>query len=177
MSIVSSSEDRRAPARTHRIETLYEEHAGRALRLAILLTGDRHRAEDLVQDAFVRIVGSFGHLRVRSSFGAYLNRTIVNLSRDRGRRLRLERREIEREGRAPRPPAEGQPDLGVREELLGALAALPHRQRAAIVLRYYQDLSERDVADALGCSVTAAKALITRGMETLRKTVRGEIDG
>ena len=168
MVLASGTEERAVTGRGGKMDRLYDEHAAEAMRLALLLTGDRHQAEDLVQDAFLRIFGSFAHVRVRTSFRGYLNRTIVNLSHDRGRRLRLERREIEREGRAIRPQDERQPDVAGREEMLDALRSLPHRQRAAIVLRYYQDLPEREVADALGCSLSAAKSLITRGMETLR---------
>jgi RNA polymerase sigma-70 factor (sigma-E family) len=174
MGMASGTDDRQTMrARGARIDRLYAEHAGDAMRLALLLTGSREHAEDLVQDAFVRIFGSFAHLRVRTSFRAYLNRTIVNLSRDRGRRQRLERREIERE-RGARPPSQDMPDFGARQEVLDALRALPHRQRAAVVLRYYQDLSERQVADALGCSLTAARSLVARGVETLRAGMRGE---
>ncbi|HEV2756378.1 MAG TPA: sigma-70 family RNA polymerase sigma factor [Actinomycetota bacterium] len=160
--------------RPARIERLYAEHAPGAMRLALLLTGSREQAEDLVQEAFVRIFGSFAHLRIRTSFRAYLNRTIVNLSRDRGRRRRLERREIEREGRSARAGAYALPDVGAQQEVLDALRALPQRQRTAVVLRYYEDLPEQQVADALGCSLSAAKSLISRGMETLRATMRGE---
>ena len=158
-----------------RLDELYSAHASAALRLAILLTGDRHRAEDLVQDAFVRITGRFGHLRAKSAFGSYLNRTIVNLAKDQGRRAGLERRELQKErdavARAQQP---SMPDLATRKEILDALLVLPYRQRAAVVLRYYQDLSEQQVADTLGCSLSAARSLISRGMESLRKQLRGE---
>ena len=178
MGTMSGAEERRTvTARAERIDRLYAEHAPGALRLALLLTGSREQAEDLVQDAFVKIFGSFAHLRIRTSFRAYLNRTIVNLSRDRGRRSRLEQREIERERNAPRPDAYAMPDLGAREEVLAALLALPHRQRAAVVLRYYEDMSEQQVADTLGCSLGAARSLITRGRESLRADMRGEGSG
>ena len=159
-----------------RLEELYATHAPAGLRLAILLTGDHHRAEDLVQDAFVRITGRFGHLRFREAFGSYLNRTIVNLAKDHGRRSNLERRELQKErdavARAEQP---SMPDLAGRKEILDVLLLLPYRQRAAVVLRYYQDFSEQQVADTLGCSYPAARSLVTRGMETLRKQLRGEL--
>src|SRR5687768_17503118 len=124
------------------------------MRMAFLLTGDRELAEDLVQDAFVRIVGRFGHLRIRRSFASYLNRTIVNLAKDKGRRLQLERRHLATTGTSPVPEA-AVTDVGLKDELLRALQTLPHRQRAAVVLRYYQDLSEQQVADTLDVSLTA----------------------
>jgi RNA polymerase sigma factor (sigma-70 family) len=73
------------------LEDLYVRHAPAALRLAFFLTGDRELAQDLVQDAFVRIAGRFGHLRTPDAFEAYLRRTIVNLFTSHLRRLRLER--------------------------------------------------------------------------------------
>jgi RNA polymerase sigma factor (sigma-70 family) len=67
------------------------------------------------------------------------------------------------------------PDVGARDELRAALATLPMRQRAAVVLRYYRDLPEQQVAQALGCSVTAARSLVFRAMETLRTQIsRGD---
>lgn len=152
---------------------LYERHAPAAGRLAYLLTADRAQAEDLVQDAFVRMVGRFRHLRVPDAFDAYLRRTIVNLHTSQLRRKRVERAYLERERRTGEL-ADEMPDVGVREELWRALQRLPGRQRAAVVLRFYEDLSERATAEALGCSPAAAKALVARAMETLRDQIRGE---
>ena len=152
---------------------LYVRHAPAAVGLAYLLTGDRGLAEDLVQDAFVRSTGRFQHLRNRDAFEAYLRRTVVNLFTSHLRRKRVERAYLEREGRVAGRPVTGDPvELGVREELWAAVHRLPERQRAAVVLRYYEDLSERDVAEVLRCSVPAVKSLVARGMETLRQLVR-----
>ena len=146
---------------------MYAEHAGPAMRLAFLLTGDKHLAEDLVHDAFIRMFSRFRHRREPDSFGAYLNRTIVNLSRDHFRRRARETKHLESE-RAAVSRATAEPNVEERYALLSMLQVLPPRQRAAVVLRHYQDLSERQVADALDCSHGAAKALIARGMEALR---------
>jgi RNA polymerase sigma-70 factor (sigma-E family) len=151
---------------------LYERHAPAAGRLAYLLTGDRVLAEDLVQEAFVRVVGRFRHLRVPDAFEAYLRRTIVNLHTSQLRRRRLERAYLEREGRAEASTTD--PDIDAREELWRAVLALPPRQRAAVVLRFYEDLSERETADALGCSPSAAKSLVARAMQTLRARIESE---
>ena len=161
-------------AQSARLEDLYAAHAPGAFRLALLLTGDRSLAEDLVQDAFVRITGRFRHLRSREAFASYLNRTVVNLSRDRARRSQIERRELERERRAASEVTVETPDLASRHEVMSSLLTLPYRQRAAVVLRYYQDLSEQQVADALDISLSAARSLIARGIETLRKDMRGD---
>ena len=83
-----------------RLGELYVRHASDAVRLAYLLTGDRALAEDLVQDAFVKLAGRLVHLRDRGAFEAYLQRTVVNLSRSHFRRRKVERAYVEREGRA-----------------------------------------------------------------------------
>lgn len=165
-----------APAVTdaNRLADLYERHAPAAGRLAYLLTGDRALAEDLVQEAFVRVVGRFRHLRVPDAFEAYLRRTIVNLHTSHLRRRRLERAYLEREGGTARPGPTVMPDVGVREELWRALLDLPPRQRVAVVLRYYEDLSERETADTLRCSVAAVKSLTARAMEALRARIGSE---
>jgi RNA polymerase sigma-70 factor (sigma-E family) len=157
----------------NKVDRLYAEHATPALRLAYLLTGDAHLAEDLVQDAFLRMFGRFRHLRDPGAFGPYLNRTIVNLSRDHFRRRQLEAKHLDRE-RASASRSTSQPDVGQQQMLVAALQDLPDRQRAAVVLRHHQDLSERQVAETLGCSLGAAKALIARGMETLRRNMEGK---
>lgn len=146
---------------------LYEAHADRAKRLAYLLTGDAELAEDLVQEAFVKLAGTFRGLRRPEAFGAYLRTTIVNLTRSHFRHLRSERSYLERERARPARHVE-QPDVASRTDLRSALAALPYRQRAAVVLRYYEDLSERQAADTLGLSLPALKSLVNRGMENLR---------
>src|SRR5919106_5731921 len=94
---------------------LYVRHVPAANRLAFLLTGDRVQAEDLVQDAFVRCVGRFGHLRAHEAFDAYLRRTIVNLHTSRLRRVRVEREFLAKEaGRVERTSMSSLPDVAVR---------------------------------------------------------------
>ena len=156
------------------LDELYARHIGAGVRLAYLLTGERADAEDLAQEGFVRCVGRFRHLRRPDAFDAYFRRAIVNLHTSRLRRRRLERSWLEREGRASAERVTSLPDVGAREDLWRALGALPARQRAALVLRYYEDLSERDTAEVLGCSVAAVKSLVARGGETLRGVIRGE---
>lgn len=155
------------------LSELYALHAPAATRLAYLLTGDGHLSEDLVQDAFVRAAGRFEHLRSSESFGPYLRRAVVNLSRGYFRRKRVERSFLARE--RARPPEITVPSsLEERDELWRALQHLPHRQRAAVVLRFYEDLSEHQAAEVLGCSQEALKSLVARAMRTLRTQMRGE---
>jgi RNA polymerase sigma-70 factor (sigma-E family) len=154
---------------------LYVRHVPAANRLAFLLTGDRSQAEDLVHDAFVRCVGRFGHLRAHEAFDAYFRRTIVNLHTSRLRRVRVERAYLSKEaGRAGHPPTSGLPDIAGHEDMWRRLGTLPPRQRAVLVLRYYEDLSERETADALRCSVAAVKSLTARATSALREGIRGE---
>ena len=157
--------------RASRLEELYERHAPEAVRLAYLFTSDRELARDIAQDAFVRVAGRFRYLRVPDAFDAYLRRTVVTLCLSHFRHERTAREHLEREASAP---VIDQPDLGDRDELRRALRRLPVRQRTAIVLHYYEDLSEADVAAAMSCSPSAARSLVSRGMETLRTIVRSE---
>lgn len=153
------------PAERGRLETLYAAHAPAAARLAYLLTGDRALAEDLVQEAFVRMFGRFRDLRNPEAFGAYLRKTVVNLTRSHFRRRGVERAYLEKESRRPEPPVE---QSGRRQEMWEALGSLTQRQRAAVVLRYYEDLTEAQTADVLGCAVGTVKSLVSRGLDELR---------
>ena len=150
------------------VQPLLEQAAG----YAYSITGNHADAEDAVQDAFVRMVGRYRDLRNPDAFAAYLRRTVVNLSHSHFRRLRVERAYVAREGARPAPAA---PELGAREEMWQALLHLPERQRTAIVLRYYEDLSEAETADAMRCPKGTVKSLVSRGIERLRQDVtRGE---
>jgi RNA polymerase sigma-70 factor (sigma-E family) len=156
-----------------RLAELYERHAAGAVRLAYLITGDRERARDVAQEAFVRVATAFRHRRFPDAFDAYLRRTVINLCTSHFRRARLERAVLEREAAEP-PRVDATSEPGVRDELRRALRRLPERQRVAVVLRYYEDLSEEDMARAMRCSVPAARSLLSRGMQTLRTIVDRE---
>jgi RNA polymerase sigma-70 factor (sigma-E family) len=156
----------------HGLEALYRAHAAEALRLGYLLTGERTLAEDLVQDAFVKVLGRFHDLRNREAFWWYLRRTIVNLSTSHFRRRRVERAWLERQ--PPQEAASFPPDLGDRERLREALMSLRPEQRAAIVLRFYEDLSEADTAEALGMPLGTVKSTVSRGLDRLRRQVEKE---
>ena len=149
-----------------RLADLYVVHAPEGIRLAFLLTGDWALAEDLVQDAFTRLVGRLQHLRDPGAFGAYLRRTIVNLATSHFRHRRVERSYLEREAAAP--SREGNPNEAVDETMHAVLLRLPQRQRAAIVLRFYEDLSDVQTSEILRCSPGTVRSLVSRGMKTLR---------
>jgi RNA polymerase sigma factor (sigma-70 family) len=151
-----------------RLSELYRWYADDAIRLAYLITGDRGLAEDLVQDAFVRLAGRGVHLRGSSvPFEPYLRRTVVNLANSHFRRRKIERRYEERESsmlRATRQDA----DLPSTEAAREALLQLPPRQRTALVLRFYLDLSVAQTAEAMGCRGGTVKALVSQGLGNLR---------
>ena len=162
-----------------RLGELYVRHASDAVRLAYLLTGDRALAEDLVQDAFVKLAGRLVHLRDPAAFEAYLQRTVVNLSRSHFRHRKVERAYVEREGPAmgSRTAAASDRSVGERDELWRAMERLSQRQRAAVVLRFYEDLSEERVAELLRCRPGTVKSLVSRGLQTMREEIRGATDG
>lgn len=150
------------------LEELYRVYAGQAHRLAYLLTGDLDIADDLAQEAFVRVASRFGHLRDRASFGHYLRRAVVNLVRNHFRRRSIERRYVATHGNR-KPAVSEMADVETRHDLWQLLQQLPTRQRIALVLRYYDDLSEQQAADVLGLSVRAVNSLVTRGLDQLRR--------
>ena len=156
-----------------RLEDLFVRYSPSAVKLAYLMTGDRELAQDISQEAFVRVAGRFRHREWPDSFDSYLRRTIANLCVSHFRHERVKREFIRRHG--PRVEATiEEPDLGTRDELRRVLRLLPARQRAAVVFRYYADLSEEQLADALNCSVPAARSLLSRGMKTLREAIESE---
>jgi RNA polymerase sigma-70 factor (sigma-E family) len=165
-----------SPSETHptnRLADLYARHVPATIGFAYGLTGNRTDAEDLVHEAFVRVVGRLRQLRTPDAFDAYLLRTVLNLHTSRLRRLRVERRYLARESsRSSYPVAPHDPSE--RDRIWRALDRLSKRQRAAVVLRYAEDRSERETADLLGCSVSAVKSLTARALETLRAELRGD---
>jgi RNA polymerase sigma-70 factor (sigma-E family) len=154
-----------------RLADLYVAHAPEGIRLAFLLTGDWALADDLVQDAFTRLVGRLQHLRDPGAFGAYLRRTIVNLATSHFRRRRVERAYLEREAAAP--SSEGNPNEALDGTMHAVLLRLPQRQRAAIVLRFYEDLSDVQASEILRCSQGTVRSLVSRGMKTLLSELAG----
>lgn len=146
----------------------YLRYSDEAYRLAYVLTGDHHVAEELAQEGFVRLWARFGDWRDSTWFDAYLRKTIVNLSRSRARRLKRERTYAERERGENAGRTAQFPDVEGSQEMWQALMQLPQRQRAALYFRYYEDLSEVETADILGCSRGALKSLVLRGLKKLR---------
>ena len=158
-----------------RLDELYRLHFVDMLRLAYLMTGDRASAEDIVQEAFVRVAGRFVELRNPDAFGPYLKKTVINLCRKQFRRNKVERAYADREARQS-VASTSQPDVPAQQAIRAALLRLSPRQRAALVLRFYGDLAEREIAEALGCRPGTVKSLIARGIEALRAEIGSEAD-
>jgi RNA polymerase sigma-70 factor (sigma-E family) len=144
---------------------LIAERGPALLATATLLAGGRAAGEDLLQGALERMMRAWR--RIDGDREGYLRRTMYHLAVDS---WRMRRRRPEVLG-AFEPPA--QPDgtdrLDLRQALVQALGGLPPRQRAALVLRYWEQLSEAEAADVLGCSVGTVKSATSRGLARLRE--------
>jgi RNA polymerase sigma factor (sigma-70 family) len=136
-----------------------------------LYCGDRDVAEDIAQEVLVRVCREWGRVRKLDSPQAWAYRVGTNLAHSHFRRRGVERRALRR--LAIRTEAEPSlspgPESG--DEIMGALAQLPHRQRTAILVRYYLDLSVRDAAEVMGCPEATVKTLTRRGLRALGEVV------
>ena len=153
---------------------VYAAHHAEALRLAYLLCGNAERAEDAVAEAFVRVYRQMRRSEIHSP-RAYVRRAVVNEVNSRFRRLALERREASKRSgdlRGARSPDDA---LADSDEMFTALRQLSERQRTAIVLRFYEDLPEKAIAEAMGVSVGTVKSTLSRGMERLRVVLGAEV--
>jgi RNA polymerase sigma-70 factor (sigma-E family) len=140
--------------------------SGDLLRLAQVLTADRHAAEDLVQTTLLKVWRSWPRVRGTEDPVAYVRKVMVNTA-THGWRRRW-RGEIPT-AELPDPPGQDTVDpVGERDALVRALRRLPPGQRAAVALRYFADLDDRAIADSLACSVSTARSQISRGLATLR---------
>ena len=142
------------------LAAVYSADYERLVRLAYLLTGSRVTAEDLVQDSFLRLHDRWDDVRAPS---AYLRTVVVNACRGHHRRTRREKAafaDLVRDGVQPETPV-----------LLDALARLPYRQRAALVLRFYEDRPDAEIAALLGCRTATVRSHVHRGLAALRKVI------
>ncbi len=159
-------------ARVNRLVTdLFTQHARSLVRMARLFVDDKNAAEDLVQEAFIRLARSAHRIDDRSKAAPYLRSIVLNLARDHNRRGLVSLRH--------RPSAvadldSAEDELVVREdqrEVLDAVRALPVRQRDCVVLRYYLDLGIPEIADTLGISANSVKTHLKRGLAALEKAL------
>lgn len=149
---------------------LVERHGRRVLAMARRMTGNLAEAEDVAQDAFLRVWQHAADWRDKGAkFTTWLYRVVMNLCLDRRRRAPMARLEAAGDPADERPTAEASVAAGQRERVMAdALATLPDRQRAALVLSYYEGLSNAAAAVVLAISVTALESLLVRARRSLR---------
>jgi RNA polymerase sigma-70 factor (sigma-E family) len=144
------------------------------LRTAVLLTGNWHAAEDLVQAALVKLYRVWRRLDTTEDPDAYLRRILVNTHRSWWRARW--RRELPVTDLPELPgPADGADRQAVAAVVRQALRALPPRQRTALVLRYFEDLPEAEVAEIMGCGVGSVKTHVHRGVRAMRRLLPSEL--
>lgn len=153
------------------VTALYSANYRSLVRLAAMLVRDAGTAEEVVQDAFVAMHGGWRRLRDPDKALSYLRQSVVNRSRS----VLRHRAVVEKyapKGLPDAPSAEaGAIGELERSAVIDALAKLPGRQREALVLRYYADLSEAEIANAMGISRGAVKSHTARGMSALRNVL------
>ncbi len=148
----------------------------RLLRSAYLVTGDLAEAEDLLQTALERAYRRWPSIRQKDVPEAYVRRMVVTAGIDAGRRRKLRSAPLD-EDQLPGmtdPAVEG---IAGRATLLSCIRELPPGQRAVLVLRYFDDLTEAETARALGCTVGTVKSQHARAMARLRELVPDQPDG
>jgi RNA polymerase sigma-70 factor (sigma-E family) len=160
-----------SPTATGLVTQLFTVEADRLVSLARFFVDDRTAAEDLVQEAFIRLARSAHRIRDEERAAAYLRSIVINLARDHNRRGLVSLRH--------RPPAvldepSAEDTAAAREsrrEVVDALRALPLRQRDCIALRYYLELSVEQIAETLGVSPNSVKTHLQRGLRSLAQTL------
>jgi RNA polymerase sigma-70 factor (sigma-E family) len=179
---MSAGEDADARASGHRLEAEFREFVAARwtalLRMAYLLTGDHHRAQDLVQNALVRVHRHWAKVLAEDDGSeergpeAYVRKTMVNLNTDWWRKFGSRERPGGILPGGDRPsPADAYAEMELREDLWAELRALPSKMRATLVLRYFEDLGETETAAILGCSVGTVKSQCSRGLARLQKAM------
>ena len=180
---IRTASDRPRPSQRARadFEQFVTASSDALLRTAYLVVWDPVEAEDLVQECLLAVARRWPRVRRMDHPHAYARRVLINLALDGAKRRTRSRRElvgdeavtlaaVPDESSARRMNA-----VGVRAELIAALGTLPPRQRAVLVLRYFEDLSEAQVAELLGCSVGTVKSTASRGLTRLQAALSPEV--
>ncbi|MCY1141646.1 SigE family RNA polymerase sigma factor [Actinoplanes sp. Pm04-4] len=157
----------------HEFRVFVQGIADSLYRTAYLLCGDRFLADDLVQEALAKAYSNWRKVQRADSPSAYVRRILINESRRGWRKNR--KYAVESGGRVPEPAVADMADGVVnRAELLHALQSLPARQRATVVLRFLEGLSERETATTLGCSEGTVKSQTSRALIKLKSVLKEE---
>lgn len=162
-------------ARVSVVERLYHQEAASLVRLARLFTDDRTGAEDIVQEAFIRLYHATDRINDPHKSAAYLRSIVLNLARDHNRRglLSLRHQDSMVDDRSPEEPHSRVIRDESQAEVIAALNSLSSRQRDCLTLRFYYDLSEQEIAETLAISVNSVKTHCRRGLAALAPRLEG----
>lgn len=157
------------------VERIYNDEAVSLVRLARMFTDDRTGAEDIVQEAFIRLYHSADRIRDPKKSVSYLRSIVVNLARDHNRRglLSLRHKDSMIDDRTPAIPEDESVRTESQTEVIEALNALSKRQRECLILRYYFDMTEREIAESLSISANSVKTHCRRGLDALGPLLEG----
>jgi RNA polymerase sigma-70 factor (sigma-E family) len=155
-----------APTVARSWDGVVEAFAPRLLRLALMLTGTTHEAEDLLQQTFARACRHGDRIAAMDAPAAYLRKVMLNEHTSTRRARRAVELSIEN---VPEPAATERVELDERDEAWRWLATLPRLQRAVLVLRVYEDLPDDEIADLIGCSRVTVRSHASHGLAALRK--------
>jgi RNA polymerase sigma-70 factor (sigma-E family) len=163
-----------ARVRRDQLHQLYEAHYADLVRLACLLLDRTEAAEEVVQDAFVKLYSAIDRIEDRDATPAYLRSMVMNGARSKLRRRRVARKHPPK----AEPPAEGADAAAVvhedQREVIEALRTLPTRQRECLVLRYYGGCSEAEIAEILGIARGTVKSSVSRAMATMAERLASQ---
>jgi len=154
------------------VAALFRRHYTPLCRLAYVILGDAHVAEEVVMDAMLKTFSGWRRIRDVASSEAYLRRAVVNGCRSRIRRKSVESRGAAvMRGRLQRPDEWADAGVEDRRDVWNAVQVLPERQRACVVLRYYEDLPEAEIAEIMDCSIGTVKSQLHKARARLEKTL------
>jgi RNA polymerase sigma-70 factor (sigma-E family) len=154
----------------------FHAHFGGLCRLAHLIVGDSALAEDIVQEAFLRTFAGWRRVRDPDRVHVYLRRAVINVSRSKLRRRGHERRANAIVYGSTREEGRHEADRESADVVVEAVRLLPERQKAAVLLRYYLDLPESDIADTLGTKVGTVKSQLAKARRNLEKALAEAAD-
>ena len=170
--------DRARVSRDEAVAELFDQHFAPLCRLAYVILGDAALAEEIVMDALLKTFSGWGRLRDTDRADAYLRRAVVNLCRSKIRRKMIEARvNATIHHRDERKAPDWDPERHETSRLVWQrVTELPERQRACVVLRYYEDLPEAEIADIMECSVGTVKSQLSKARAKLEGILSGDLE-
>ena len=172
---VGVQESSRSQEHGREFELLFDQHYRSLRGLAFVMLGDAARAEEIVAEAYLKAFSLWGRVRLMEHPHAYLRQIVVNLCRAKFRREKVELRVNALVHRSD--TAEWAPGSEIRMDLWAAVRKLPDRQRACVVLRYLEDMTEAEIADTLECSVGTVKSQLFKARAKLERELGVEGGG